>query len=596
MCGIFGFTFIHNDPIVVLKKMGELQAHRGPDSEGYYLDEVVALGMRRLSIIDLDHGKQPFFNTDESVIVICNGEIYNYKELRNDLALKGYTLSTNSDVEVLPYLYDEYGIDFINKLNGMYAIALYDKKKKELLLIRDRLGIKPLYYAVVDNDLIFSSELKSIFATDRVSKEINFNALSTYLELMYIPVPMTPFKGLSKLQSGTYLKWSNGNYEIIPYWQLSLPDNNIYDEKIAMQGIEGLLIDSMGMEIRSDVPVGCFLSGGIDSSAVTALAAMQTDKPLSTFHIRWKNVEGKLDESKEAAMVAHRYGTQHFVKDASDKDLIMDLPKLIWHLEEPFADGAFVLTYGLAQEAAKYVKVILSGAGGDELFGGYSHHKECPLLKSIIGKLIYDKDTKYSYYDKWKTCDSKRWRNFFDWFNPSVCRVAFDELYKLNRSKDMLNAIMLCDIQWYLQDNILFLNDKMTMATSLECRVPLLDHRLIEASLAISSKLKIRDGKKKYVFKKIMEKYLPNEVIYRPKEGFGAPIGLWVNSYKLIYFDRLLQEGHLRRNKMVNATMLQALINRRNLGAKEAWQYWKILILEIWIQLYIVGRDYTSIF
>ncbi len=596
MCGIFGFTFRDNDPLSLLKKMGETQQHRGPDGDGYYVDDTVSLGMRRLSIIDIEHGQQPFYNLDRTVVVICNGEIYNYIELREELVKKGHIFKTHSDVEVLPYLYDEYGIDFINKLNGMYSIALYDKKEEKVFLIRDRLGIKPLYYAVVDNNLIFSSELKSIFVTDRVSKEINFDALSTYLELMYIPAPMSPFRSISKLPSGSYLKWSNGNYEIRHYWQLSLPYNTIHNEENAMQQLKTVLMDSMRIEMRSDVPVGSFLSGGIDSSAVTAIAAIQTETPLSTFHISWGNAEGKFDETEQAIMVSRQYGTRHFVKNVFDKELITDLPKLIWHLEEPFADGALVFTYGLAKEAAKHVKVILSGAGGDELFGGYSHHVEYPLLKSIIGKFIYDKNPKYSYYDKWKPRDSKRWRGFFDWFRPSVYRTEFDELYKINRSKDMLNAIMLSDLRWYLQDDILFLNDKMTMAVSLECRVPLLDHRIVEVSIAISSDLKVNKGEKKYIFKKLMEKYLPNEVLYRPKEGFGAPIGLWVNTYKSVYFDRVLQNGYLMRKEMINSSMLFPLIRKQNLSINEAWQYWKILILDVWMQLYIEGRHYASIF
>ncbi|MFC1823048.1 asparagine synthase (glutamine-hydrolyzing) [Thermodesulfobacteriota bacterium] len=591
MCGIFGFTFKHNDPLLVLKEMGDLLYHRGPDDEGYYIDTGISMGMRRLSIIDLQHGRQPFFNTNDSVVVICNGEIYNYIELRKELIEKGYHFKTDSDVEVLPYLYDEYGMAFVHKLNGMYAIAIFDKVENEVFLIRDRLGIKPLYYAVVDNNLIFASELKSILATNRLSKQIDFGALSTYLELMYVPVPLTGLKGIFRLPSGAYLKWNKKDYSIISYWGLTLPDETINDKRTAIDEIECLLMDSLRMEMRSDVPVGSFLSGGVDSSAVTALAAGQTEKELCTFHVHWKNIKGKLDESAQAEMVARRYRTRHFVKNVWDEDLINDLPKLIWHLEQPFADGAFVLTYGLAKAAADHVKVILSGAGGDELFGGYAIYKRYPLLKSMIARIVYNKDPLQSYYDKRKGRDSKQWKSFFGWFEPSVYRGRLDKTFKLNKAKDVMNATMLADIEWYLQDDILFLTDKMTMAASIECRIPLLDHRLVELSLKIGSDLKINNGKKKYIFKELLRKYLPNEVLYRPKEGFGAPVAVWVNTYKGKAFDRVLQQGYLARKNLIDASRLQYLLNKPNLNAHEAWLYWKIFILEIWMQLFIEGHD-----
>lgn len=596
MCGIFGFTFYHKDPLGLLKKMGQLQIHRGPDGEGYYVDDTVSIGMRRLSIIDLEHGNQPFFNDQKSVVVICNGEIYNYIELREELSQKGYKFKTHSDIEVLPHLYDEYGMEFVHKLNGMYAIALYDTTKREVFLIRDRLGIKPLYYAIVDNNLIFASELKSIMATNRIARTIDFDALSTYLELQYLPVPLTGFQGIFKLSSGTYLKWSSERYDIAPYWKRLLPDNTIDDEITAEKEIEKLLMDSLRMQMRSDVPVGSFLSGGVDSSAVTAFAATQTEKPFSTFHLHWKNIKGKRDESEQAAAVSRRYGTKHYVKDATDEDLIMELPRLVWHLEEPFADGAFVFTNAIAKEAVKHAKVILCGVGGDELFSGYPHHRKYSILKSILSKIIYDRVPSHSYYDRWKSLDARGWSNFFDWFKPSVCRARLDEVYKMNRSKDVVNAALLSDIEWYLRDNILFLTDKMTMAESLECRVPLLDHRLVETSLRIGSRLKIHNGEKKYIFKKLMEKYLPDEVLYRPKEGFGAPIELWINTYKKRIFNKVLLDGYLMQEKLINASKLMSLMNKEKLNAGKAWQYWKILILEIWLQLFIEERNHTSIF
>lgn len=594
MCGIFGFTFESHDPLALLWRMGDLQVHRGPDDSGYYYDDTVAMGMRRLSIIDLEGGAQPFYNSNDTVIVICNGEIYNYVELREELKKKGCHFKTNSDVEVLPHLYDEYGPEFVQKLNGMFAIALYDKSRKEVFLVRDRLGIKPLYYALVDGNLMFSSELKSILAANCVSKEIRFDAISTYLELLYIPAPLTPFSDVLKLESGTYLKWKDGRCSIVEYWNPSLVDNSVQDEETAKAHIISLLEASIRLELRSDVPIGSFLSGGIDSSTVTAFAAMCTEKVFRTFHIDWGNTAGKFDESKEAKTVADRYGTRHFVKRVSDEDLINHLPKLIWHLDEPFADGAFVFTYAIAKQAAKNVKVILCGAGGDELFGGYHRYKRSPLWKFIISRLLHNSNINDSYFDKRKL--PHPWKKYFEWFEPAIFAEKMNEIYKLNKSKDVLNAIMLSDIKWYLQDDILFLTDKMTMAASVECRVPLLDYRLVEFSLSIASELKIRNGEMKYIFKKVMEQYLPKTVIYRPKEGFGAPIRLWVNNYKSKLFDTVIREGYMVRERLISRRSVLRLIDKEELNDRDAWQYWIILILEIWMQLYVEERSYETIF
>jgi asparagine synthase (glutamine-hydrolysing) len=379
--------------------MGRLQQHRGPDGEGHFIDDVIALGMRRLSIIDVAHGNQPFFNKDRSVAVVCNGEIYNYRELREDLRKSGVVFHTGSDVEVIPHLYDRYGMEFVHKLNGMYAIALYDSTRRILYLVRDRLGIKPLYYTVHRNELVFSSELKAILAVVGGQPKPDLNAFSTYLELLYIPAPMTPFQDIRKLEPASYLAWEDNRATKVRYWDPDLAIDDGRSERAWMDDINALLLDSTDLELRSDVPVGSFLSGGVDSSLVTALAARATAQPFSTFHMRWKDVEGKIDESVYARMVSERYGTRETMRDVSQIDLIGLLPKLVWHLEEPFADAAFVPTYLLANIAAEKVKVILSGAGGDELFGGYAHHKRHSLAKSLITGLLHGRYPAFNYYD-----------------------------------------------------------------------------------------------------------------------------------------------------------------------------------------------------
>jgi len=306
MCGICGFTNDNN--LSLLKKMNQTMEHRGPNGEGFYVDETIALGMRRLSVLDVENGNQPFFSNNAKVVVICNGEIYNYKALKRTLTEKGYKFETNCDVEVLPNLYAEYGIKFVELLNGMFAIALYDCNEKKLFLIRDRLGIKPLYYSLTGDKLIFASELKTILVHPEVKLEIDFDALSIYLDLMYIPRPFTPFKSIRKLDSASYLCWHKNQATISRYWSTSVAINTNISEDFFCEKFNDLLHNSVYLQLASDVPLGTLLSGGVDSSLITALAANKTTKKLKTFHLHWKDVEGKIDELQFAQIVANQYG------------------------------------------------------------------------------------------------------------------------------------------------------------------------------------------------------------------------------------------------------------------------------------------------
>ena len=596
MCGIFGFTLKYNNPEVELRKMGKAMIHRGPDGEGYYFDSAIGMGMRRLSIIDIEKGNQPFYNKDRSVVVFCNGEIYNYKELRIRLKSKGYVFETNSDIEVIPFMYEEYGIDFIKDLNGMYAISLYDKKDGNLFLIRDRLGIKPLYYSVLRNEIVFSSEIKPILELGKVDKEIDYMALSVYLDLMYIPRPYSPFKHIKKLDSGTYLKWSNGFLSIKKYWDLKLDNNIIEDEKEAKSGIQDLIEDSIKLQLNSDVPLGSFLSGGIDSSIVTKLSALLSTKEFSVFHMQWKDIKGKIDESKYASQVIENMKVNRIFRDVNKLDVLNLIPYLIYHMEEPFADAAFLPTYYLSKIASENVTVILSGAGGDELFGGYYHYRDYSRFKSFIKLLLGKNAPAFSSYEKWKSSYSFSWNEVFPWYNTNYFKKEFDVKYKENKLLDKHNASMLNDINYYLQDDILFLTDKMTMAASIECRVPLLDHRLVEYAQKISSKMKVRGADRKIIFKKMAERFLPHDVLYRKKEGFGFPIQKWINEYKFLYFDPLIENGYLVKNKLINKHVIQHLILQDNLDYSSAWFYWHILVLEIWFKLYIEGVNYADIY
>lgn len=596
MCGVFGFTGKSYDQMAELKTMAAQQLHRGPDGEGYYTGPGIAIGMRRLSIIDLEHGQQPFYGRDGSVVAVCNGEIYNYIELRDDLKALGYSFKTSSDVEVIPHLYEEYGPDFVKKLNGMFAIALYDEKKRALVLIRDRLGIKPVYYSLKNGEIAFASELRSILAVGKADNTLDHESLSAYLDMLYIPCPGTPFKSIRKLESGSMLVFSSKGASVTRYWEPSVKKPSIRSEQEAVEMTESLLKDSIRLELRSDVPVGALLSGGVDSSCVTALASLQARERLKTFHAQWSGASEKVDESPYARKVAELYKTEHHVREISEDELISLLPKLVWHLEEPLADGAFVPTFALSKLASESVKVVLTGAGGDEMFGGYHHHRKISLLKAAIKKLIYGNDEKGSYYDKWQPLRRNDWHETFGWYQKDAYRAKIDSIFKKYRNVDELNATMLTDMLVYLQDDILLLTDKMTMAASLECRVPILDHRMAELSTTIDSGLKIRGGEKKYILKKLMEKYVPADVLYRKKEGFGAPVVTWVNKYKAKYFDDVMRSGVLSKDAASARKKIGTLCSKPVLDSEESWEYWKLLLLEIWFRIFVYGQAYGTIF
>jgi asparagine synthase (glutamine-hydrolysing) len=597
MCGIYGFSDSQSNSSQWLKSMGDSMSHRGPDGEGIYTSNIMSMGMRRLSIQDVEKGNQPFFSQDQKIIVMCNGEIYNFKSLREDLIRDGYSFSTHCDIEIIPHLYEEYGIGFIEKLNGIFSIALLDRSKNIFYLIRDRLGVKPLYYGVTNNELVYASELKSILAVSSSTPEIDYQSLSAFLDLMYIPTPNTPFTNIHKLESGSYLAWTNKSYSVHRYWDLLPDEQKKISEQEYLDKIDNILTDSIDMELISDVPIGSFLSGGIDSSIVTKLSSQLSLEEFSVFHMRWKEIAGKMDESIFAEKVIENTDVKKYVRDVDQIDVINLLPKLIYHLDEPFADAAFIPTYYLANIASEHVKVILSGAGGDELFGGYPHYKEYPYWKSFIRSALNKKAPAFSYYDLWQSGHDKIWKKLFPWYTPAVFKGLYDNDFRKGKSSDKLNEIMLKDIQHYLQDDILFLTDKMTMAASLECRVPLLDHRLVELSQTIPSDIKIQNADHKYLFKKYGEQYLDKSVLQRPKEGFGFPIEIWINSYKEIVFHPLLENGCLVKYGLIDVHALRNMFFVKTEYTRSfAWIYWKLIILEIWFQLFVDNVPTDSIY
>ncbi|MBN4056243.1 asparagine synthase (glutamine-hydrolyzing) [Rhodothermus sp. AH-315-K08] len=597
MCGIFGFTQSFPQADAVLRRMGDRIQHRGPDGEAYYSGGGLSMGMRRLSIIDVENGTQPFFDASRDIVVMCNGEVFNFRELRSELMQDGVCFRSDSDIEVIPHLYAKYGLEFVSKLNGMYAIALFDQPAKTLYLIRDRLGVKPLYFSMVGDHLLYASEIKALVEHPEFDRSLDFDALSSYLDLRYIPRPGTPFSSVRKLDSASILKWTQGEVEVSRYWNLSLdPQDVVADEKTAIDELDHLVKDSIGLQLTSDVPIGSFLSGGVDSSIVTSLASDLTPKDFSVFHVSWTGFENKVNETPAALKVLGNRPVRKFFSEAGRLAPVKLIPKLIYHLDEPFADAAFLPTYHLSKVAAENVKVILSGAGGDELFGGYPHHMPYSRLRSAVNGALGRKALAHSYYDMCRNSYQKEWARLFPWYTKGAFKREFESTWREYEEVDSSNAVMLNDIQYYLQDDILFLTDKMSMAASIETRVPLLDHRLVEFAQRVPSTLKLHQMESKYVLKKWAERYVPQEALYRKKEGFGYPIEGWVGEHKDLYLDPLLEGGYLLSSGLLSRRRLDRFLFSATLTADECWQYWQIAVLEIWARMFLCGVAPEDVF
>jgi len=564
--------------------MAEQQIHRGPDSEGYYMDESFGFGIRRLSVIDLATGDQPISNESKQIWVVCNGEIYNYLEISASLKRKGHIFYSNSDTECIVHLYEEYGIDCLKFLNGMFGLAIYDKTKKRLFIARDRLGIKPLYYSIQSGYLLFSSEMRGILATDLVEKELDWNALSIFLDTLFIPTPYTPFRRISKLKPGHYLSIDNNGFSMkTPFWKLEDPPSEPLprSEKEAVEMLTFPLKDSNRLQLRADVPLCVFLSGGIDSSAVAAFASMMSSFPLKTYHVYFKNAHQKMDERKYAKSVASMYGTIHSEVAIDRKDFVRLIPKLIWHLEEPFGDLASVPTYIISEMARHEVTVCLNGSGGDELFAGYPYH----IDKSLIRRTLSSGLNKLGIMGRIESIISRKegfpgWSSLFPNYMKRSMQIPPEDKIKTFRDRDYLNRILARDIDGYLQSNVLFLLDKITMAVSLEGRVPLLDHRFVEMASHLPSRWKIRKGERKYIFKKVLEPYLPHDVLYRDKEGFGAPLDEWLDESTRRLLCRIIENGMLRKNDLL-------FISNGVLKEMGAWNLWKMACMELWFQIFV---------
>lgn len=591
MCGISGFIYKGSSSLDLLKKMNDSIAYRGPDDSGEFLSDdnppyTIGLAHRRLSILDLSPlGHQPMCSDDERVVVVFNGEIYNFKEVRKTLADRGYAFKSDSDTEVIIQAYLEWGIDFIHQMNGMFAIALYDKQTQDFFLIRDRMGVKPLYYYQHENGLVFGSELKPIMAHPDFKKDLNAHALSLFLFHGYITAPHTIFKNTYKLKPGSYLQFNNGRITHHMYWciqdQFKKRGVNNQSEADMINDLDAVLTASIKDRMISDVPLGAFLSGGIDSSLVVALMQKQSKHPVKTFTIGFN--EPEFNEAAYAKEIAEHLKTEHhelYLPIKKAEELIPQIPKFY---DEPFADSSQLPTMLVSQMARQKVTVALSGDGGDELYCGYGRYDDIvrlqkmipyaqfankiPFLKCLVSKLT--KNSKYTQFFE-LTNDHRvinsAYLNFIHHF-PLIkgYQSRFDQTYDdmMHLSDNLQEKNMLQDMMTYLPDDILTKVDRASMAYSLESRPPFIDdHRVIEHSLTIPHCLKYKDGHKKYILKKVLERYIPKKMIDRPKMGFGVPIYDWLRHDLRYMVTDYLSSEHLEKQGIFDVQEIQNLIKR----------------------------------
>ncbi len=584
-------------------------------------------GMRRLAIIDVAGGHQPIANEDETVTAICNGEIYNFRELRTALQAKGHRFKTNSDSEVIVHLYEEYGADFVQHLSGMFALALWDSTRKRLLLARDRLGIKPLYLTSNSGYLAFSSELKSILEIPGFEREIDPVALQEYLALGYVPAPLSMLKGIEKLPPGFLLIADQDGISRKRFWRL--PD---FTPKEKTEGewandIAEALEAAVVSQMVSDVPLGAFLSGGIDSSAVVAYMANTSDIPVKTYSIGFDTGTGGeyYNELPYARQVAEQFGTDHH-EIVVKPDVTSLLPKLLWHMDEPVADAAFITTYLVSEFARKDVTVILSGVGGDELFGGYRRYWSEHLVRSyrrippVIRKSILQplgKVLPSDRHSKWldlsrlakgflagaELDSDERYEDFMRVFNSrdlermlksptSKKSRALSQAFADAAGSDSLRRLIDVDLMTQLPDDLLMLTDRMSMTTSLECRVPLLDDRLVDLASAMPSDMKVRGTKLKYALKQSLRGVLPDEIIDRKKRGFGAPIGGWFKNELSAYLDGALSKQRVIERGIFDWEEIERIkISHRENREDYTDHLLSLLNCELWSQLYLDGDN-----
>ena len=622
MCGIAGrFNF---DPLRlvdrdVLAAMTDVIAHRGPDAAGFHVAPGIGLGHRRLSIIDLATGDQPLSNEDGTIWTVFNGEIYNFAEVRAELIAHGHCFRTHSDTEVIVHGYEEWGELCVEKFRGMFAIAIWDAVARRLVLARDRLGVKPLYYAELPGvGIVFGSELKAVLEDPDIPRAWRADAIDAYLTLLYIPAPATVYRGISKLPPAHVLVAEKGTVRTFRYWDLQFTgDGDPRREEDYLDELDSLLRESVALRQISDVPLGAFLSGGIDSTAVVAYMVQTSARPPLTISVGFDHAA--YDELSHARTVANHLGCE-FHERTVTPDIVSLLPKLAWHFDEPFADSSAVPTYYVSKAARELVTVALSGDGGDELWAGYARHRVEHLehrARTLLGPLgrvagwlgralpLSMKGARALRHLAHRPEHAYALKHAYGMFEPDAktrlysadfsaavggvdALAAFRDTYCRCGSADALDRALYVDVHTYMVDDILTKVDRMSMAVSLEAREPLLDHRLLEFAASVPASLKLKDGRSKHLLRKLLDRRIPRAIVERRKRGFDAPIGEWLRGALQPMADALLEDGRLRDRGVFNPREVTRLWTEHRTGrADHRHRLWQLLMLELWFRQFI---------
>lgn len=631
MCGIVGYISFSGKPIdsVTFEQMTDCLGHRGPDDRGVNFfpgAPFVALGNRRLAILDLSRaGHQPMSNTDKTIWIVYNGEIYNFYEIRNELEKRGYTFKSNSDTEVLLHAYEEWDTDSLQKFNGMFAFGIWDTRKQRFWAARDRIGIKPFYYAVVGDGLIFASEIKAILRNSIIQSEPDLISLQNPTRFQISP--FTGFRNIYKLPPGHMLTLKKDELKIAPYWHI-VPVEEIEDEDEALTVLDALINDAVSLQMISDVPVGIFLSGGLDSSLITVLMSKKSAYPLSTFTIKFSDDDQRFEQmpwdSQYARMVSRLLNTNHYEFEIHP-DIVDLLPKMVYHMDEPLADPAAINTYIISKAARdKGIVVLLNGMGGDEIFGGYRKYLAClladyyqesipPFIRRGIekvssdillatsrrafrrirwGKRFLSFASKPS-FERYLTSDlSLNNQEFKQLFHTNL---AYEETYLYQTHKKLfdgnegsyLTKMCLADTAIFLPEHNLTYLDKACMSSGVEGRPPLTDHRIVEFMFRVAPHLRIRRLTQKYLLKKLAERYLPLEIVYRPKAPFGAPLRSWIRRDLSEMVDDYLSPTYLKRRGIFNPKHVSEVIRQDREGkADYSLLIWQLLTTELWFRTF----------
>jgi asparagine synthase (glutamine-hydrolysing) len=635
MCGIAGFAdrnVRHGWPRasdaseragMLLRGMCEAIRHRGPDDEGIHVEPGVALGMRRLSIIDRATGHQPIRNEDGTIWVVFNGEIYNYATLRVDLETRGHRFYTASDTETIVHAYEEWGEEAFGRLRGMFGIALWDSRVGALLLARDRVGIKPLHYQVTRDRLYFGSEIKSILARDDAEVAIDVAALDHYLSYLYTPRDASIFQGICKLPPGHMARWQDGTLHVRRYWQLPADERVPRSEGEAVEGLRAVLRDAVRSHLMSEVPLGAFLSGGVDSSLVVGLMAEASARPVRTFSIGFDDPQ--YDELDHARVVARHFGTDHH-EFVVKPDALSIIDNLIAHFDEPFGDSSAIPTWYVSELARRHVTVVLSGDGGDELFGGYDHYfphryiatfdRWAPRGARAVASFVWPRlphgVTGKNFLRRVARDERGRYLDDIGYFQRDEKEAllsgdvrarlgASDAEAKLGshfarfRALPWQGQMMHFDFETYLPEDILTKVDRMSMAHSIESRVPLLDNEVVEFAARLPAGLKIQNGRRKHVLKEAGRGLLPASILERRKQGFAVPVGGWFRSDLREFFSDVLLSSRARQRGYFEAPFIERLLREHVTGRRDhTLRLWALVVFELWHRLYLDSPRYAT--